>query len=360
MQLGPMEFGVFHEFPRQQGMSDAVGFDNGFELVDTAERLGLDVIWLAELHISPRSVLASPIAIASAIAARTERMKIGTAVQVLPLAHPLRQAEEWATIDQISKGRLIFGVGRSGFARTYNAYGIPYAESRARFAEALEIITQAWTEPSVTYHGTYNTVDNVSVTPKPYQQPHPPIRVAATTPDTFPTLGTQGRHLFAAVRLGTIADLKPDLDRYQAARAAAGHEGHGQVFLRIPVYVTDTMEQALSEPEESLMTFYHNMANQLAQSASEAGANPNEKREERSAALGVLTWDAARRDKVVVGTPDVVTARLQELREELGLSGILAELNCGGQIPHDQVMHSLNLLCTEVMPRFKQPVGALA
>ena len=112
-------------------------------------------------------MLASPIAIAAAIAARTKRMRIGTAVQVLPLAHPLRQAEEWATIDQISHGRLIFGVGRSGFARTYNAYGIPYAESRERFAEALAIIQKAWTEPSFSYHGKYHTVDNVTLTPKP-------------------------------------------------------------------------------------------------------------------------------------------------------------------------------------------------
>jgi alkanesulfonate monooxygenase SsuD/methylene tetrahydromethanopterin reductase-like flavin-dependent oxidoreductase (luciferase family) len=353
MELGPMEFGVFHEFPRSEGMTDTTGFDNGFELVDAAEKWGLDAIWLAELHISPRSVLASPIAIAAAIAARTERMKIGTAVQVLPLAHPLRQAEEWATIDQISKGRLIFGVGRSGFARTYNAYGIPYAESRDRFAEALTIITKAWTEPSFSYEGKYTTVDNVSLTPKPYQQPHPPIRIAATTPDTFVTLGTQGHHLFAAVRLGTIADLRPDLEKYQAARKAAGHEGIGQVFLRIPVYIADTMEQAIAEPEQSLMTFYRNMANQLAQSATEAGANPNEKREERSQGLAELTYEAARREKVVVGTAESVTERLMELREDLGLSGILAELNCGGQIPHQQVMHSLDLLCNKVMPHFR-------
>jgi alkanesulfonate monooxygenase SsuD/methylene tetrahydromethanopterin reductase-like flavin-dependent oxidoreductase (luciferase family) len=353
MELGPMEFGVFHEFPRQQGMSDAEAFAHSFELVNAAERWGLDVMWLAELHISPRSVLASPLAIAAAIAARTERMKIGTAVQVLPLAHPLRQAEEWATIDQISKGRLIFGVGRSGFARTYNAYGIPYAESRERFAEALAIILKAWTEPTFSYHGTHHHFENVSLTPRPYQQPHPPIRVAATTPDTFPVLGEQGRHLFAAVRLGTISDLKPDLDRYRAAYRAAGHPGTGQVFLRIPVYIADTAEQAIAEPEQSLMTFYRNMAAQLAESATQAGARASERREERSQALEALTYEDARRDKVVVGTPEMVTERLMELREELGLSGILAELNCGGQIPHERVMHSLDLLCTEVMPRFR-------
>lgn len=353
MALGPLEFGVFHEFPRPEGTDDAAAFAQNFALVDAAERWGLDVMWLAELHISPRSVLASPVAVAAAIAARTRRMKIGTAVQVLPLANPLRQAEEWATVDQLSHGRLIFGVGRSGFARTYNAYGIPYAESRERFAEALAVILKAWTEPTFSHEGRYHRFENISMTPRPYQRPHPPIRVAATTPDTFPTLGTQGHHLFAAVRLGTIADLRPDLQAYQAARRAAGHQGPGQVFLRIPIYVADTAEQALSDPEHSMMTFYRGMAAQLAQSASEAGSNPNERREERSQALEALTYEAARRDKVVVGTPEQVADRLLELREDLGLSGILAELNCGALIPHAKVMRSLELLCTKVMPRFK-------
>src|SRR5439155_2130160 len=123
----------------------------------------------------------SPLALAAAIAGRTERMRIGTAVQVLPLGDPLRLAEEWATVDQISRGRLIFGVGRSGFAQAYAAYGIPYAESRERFAEALSIIRAAWTEPTFSYAGSYHRYDNVALTPRPYRQPHPPIRVAAVT-----------------------------------------------------------------------------------------------------------------------------------------------------------------------------------
>ncbi len=114
-----MEFGVFHEFPCSTGCSETEAFDRSFEQVDAAERWGLDVIWLAELHAAPtRSVLAAPLTIASAIAAPTKRIKIGTAVQVLPLCHPLRLAEEAATVDQISHGRLIFDVGRSGFPRT--------------------------------------------------------------------------------------------------------------------------------------------------------------------------------------------------------------------------------------------------
>src|SRR5215467_11692132 len=142
-----MEFGMFHEFPSLPGRSESEAFDEAMEQVDAAERLGLDVMWLAELHFEPRrSLLSAPLTIASAIAARTKRMKIGIAVQVLPLCHPLRLAEEAATVDQLSHGRLVFGVGRSGFPHTYEAYGIPYGESRERFAEVLEILKRCWAE----------------------------------------------------------------------------------------------------------------------------------------------------------------------------------------------------------------------
>src|SRR5712675_2195478 len=150
------EFGMFHEFQRTAGATDEEAFATSFEQVDTAERWGLDAMWLAEIHVAPeRSVLSAPLTMASAIAARTKRMKIGTAVQVLPLCHPLQLAEEAATVDQISHGRLIFGVGRSGFPRVYQAYGVSYAESRERFVEVLEILKRAWTQDRFSFDGKY-------------------------------------------------------------------------------------------------------------------------------------------------------------------------------------------------------------
>src|SRR6516225_1115231 len=111
-----MEFGWYHEFHGQvDQQSDADAFAQALEQVADAERWGLDAIWLAEIHQqAARSVLSAPLTVAAAIAARTSRIKIGTGVQVLPLCHPLRVGEEAATVDQISHGRLIFGVGRSG------------------------------------------------------------------------------------------------------------------------------------------------------------------------------------------------------------------------------------------------------
>jgi alkanesulfonate monooxygenase SsuD/methylene tetrahydromethanopterin reductase-like flavin-dependent oxidoreductase (luciferase family) len=126
-----MEFGIFHEFFSTRSGSQAEALAQSFTQVQAAEAWGLDVVWLAEIHMNPRrSLLAAPLTVASAIAARTRRIKIGTAVQILPLGHPLRLAEETATIDQISRGRLIFGVGRSAFPRAYDAYGISYEERR--------------------------------------------------------------------------------------------------------------------------------------------------------------------------------------------------------------------------------------
>ena len=198
-----MEFGSFMEFPPVASGSDSAAFDQALAEVEEAERVGLDAVWLAELHGAPeRSVLSSPMMMAAAIASRTKTLKIGIAVQVLPLSHPLRLAEEAATIDQISHGRLIYGIGRSGVVRTYEDYGLAYSESRERFAETLDILKQAWTEPRFSHTGKYYSFDNVAVTPKPYQKPWPELRMAAATPETFPQIGKLGHlRIFAAGEL---------------------------------------------------------------------------------------------------------------------------------------------------------------
>ena len=347
------EFGMFHEFQRTAEMTDEQAFATSFAQVDAAERWGLDAMWLAEIHVAPeRSVCSAPLTLASAIAARTKRMKIGTAVQVLPLCHPLRLAEEVATVDQISHGRLLFGVGRSGFPRTYEAYGVPYGESRERFAETLEILKQAWTQESFSYKGQYYSFDNVKVTPKPYQKPWPEIRVAANSADTFPAIAKLGHAVLVAVRQGTLEELEPNITAYRQAWKEAGHPGEGKVFLRAPVYVADTDQAARDEPEESIMYFYRYLGERLEDSATRAGVQQGELRAQRGQRLQTITYDEALKEKLIVGSPERVTDRLLELQDKLGLDGILCEMNCGTKIPHQQVMKSLQLLCEKVKPRF--------
>src|SRR3954453_9844797 len=221
-----MEFGMFHEFQALPGETPAQSFANSFAQVDAAERWGLDAMWLAELHFAPeRSVLSSPMMIAATIAQRTERMKIGTAVQGLPLCHPLRLAEEVPPVDQLSGGRLIFGVGRSGFAHTYKTYGVDYGESRERFSETLLIVKRAFSEERFSHKGKYFAYDNVRLSPKPVQTPWPEIRVAAASPDTYEEMGTMGHAIFVAARTGNLSELGPMVKIYQNAWTAAGHPG---------------------------------------------------------------------------------------------------------------------------------------
>lgn len=349
-----MEFGMFHEFQALPGESAAQSFANSLAQVDAAERWGLDAMWLAELHFAPeRSVLASPLILAATIAQRTRRMKIGTAVQVLPLCHPLRLAEEVATVDQLSHGRLIFGVGRSGFAHTYKTYGVDYAESRERFIETLEILKRAFTEERFSHKGKYFTYENVRLAPKSLQKPWPEIRVAAASPDTYVEVATLGHPIFVAARIGNLSELAPLVRTYRTAWKEAGHAGRGQVYLRVPVYVAATDKAAREEPRESIMHLLNYIGEALAASATSSGARAIEDRAARGEKMRSIDYEEVLRERMIVGTPARVIDRLTELQEELGLDGILAELNPGSRIPHQRVMEALRLLCQEVMPRFK-------
>ena len=218
-----------------------------------------------------RSVCSVPMTIASAIASRTRNIKIGTGVQVLPLCQPLRLAEDAATVDHISRGRLLFGVGRSGFPRAYEAYGIPYGESPERFTEVLEVVKRAWTEETFSFAGKFYNYENVCIVPKPYHKPHPPIRIAANREDTFISAGRQGYAIFVGARRGTFDEVLPNFGIYREAWKAAGHPGNGEVYLRAPVYVGDTLEQALSDPQETLMNFYRYLGARLEESANRPG-----------------------------------------------------------------------------------------
>lgn len=345
---------MFHEFQALPGESPAQSFANSFAQVDAAERLGLDAMWLAELHFNPeRSVLASPMILAASIAQRTKRMKIGTAVQVLPLCHPLRLAEEVATVDHLSEGRLIFGVGRSGFAHTYATYGVDYGESRERFSETLVILKRAFTEERFSHRGKYFAYDNVRLAPRPFSKPWPEIRIAAASPDTYEEVGAMGHPIFVAARTGNISELAPLVKSYRAAWKKAGHPGEGEVFLRVPVYVAATDQAAREEPRESILHLLRTIGARLESSAALSSARAIENRAARGAKMQSIDYEEVLRERMIVGTPARVVDRLARLREELGLNGILAELNPGSLIPHDRVMTALRLLCEEVMPRFK-------
>jgi alkanesulfonate monooxygenase SsuD/methylene tetrahydromethanopterin reductase-like flavin-dependent oxidoreductase (luciferase family) len=348
-----MHFGLFVEEMRR-GSSQVAAFRDAFDLADRAEAWGVDCVWLGEIHFTPsRSVISASLTVAAAIAARTRRLRVGTAVKVLPLAHPLRTAEEIATLDQISEGRFEFGIGRSGVARTYDIYEIPYGESQARFREALEIIREAWKGEPFSHDGEFYRFRDATVAPRPYQVPHPPIRMAANSADTFPAVGAMGLPLFVGLRAADIADLKAQLALYRQAWRDAGHAGAPSVYLRIPVYVSTTEKGAVEEPRESLTYFFGRQAELVRAVVGRAGAGPADRRRAEAARMAALSYDDILAKKVAFGSVAGVIDRLTHLREQLGLDGVIAELNPGGMIPAELERQSLRLLALEVIPALR-------
>jgi alkanesulfonate monooxygenase SsuD/methylene tetrahydromethanopterin reductase-like flavin-dependent oxidoreductase (luciferase family) len=348
-----MHFGIFVEELRK-GEDQAASFREAFALAERAEAWGADCVWLGEIHFNPvRSVISASLQVASSIATRTTRLRVGTAVQVLPLNHPLRIAEEVATADHISQGRFEFGIGRSGVVRSYDTLGIPYGESQARFREALEIIREAWKGQPFSYAGEFYRFENTTVAPTPYQVPHPPMRMAATSDETFPAAGTMGLPIFVGLRATEISDLQASLAPYRQAWRDAGHAGNPSVYLRIPVYVSTTERGAAEEPRESLLSFFKRQTELARAAVGRAGAGPVDRRRALAERMANLTYEDILAKKVIFGTAPRVIDRLTELRDELGLDGIVAELNPGGLIPKELETRSLRLLTHEVMPAFR-------
>src|SRR5882724_1961691 len=326
-----MEFGLFAEQTRR-GASQEEAFHEMFALADASEAWGLDVFWLAEMLVNPaRSVLSAPLLVASWIVARTKRLRVGTAVQLLPLNHPVRVAGEVTTLDHLSQGRFDFGIGRSGSPRAYDALGVPYEESQARFFEALEVILEAWKGEPFSYEGRFYRFTDVTVVPRPYQRPHPPVRVAATTPETFPRIARMGLPIFVGLRGMDIPELAACLETYREAWRDAGHAGDGDACLRIPIYAAPTEQAAREEPHETITYYFRRQADRLAN----------------------LSYDEILSTKVAFGTGPGLVDRLGQLRDELRVNGVAAELNPGGLLSTARELRSLEILTKQVMPAFK-------
>src|SRR5256714_3921710 len=177
MKLGVLQF---FSWPERRVELSSV-YARALDRIEIMDRTGFDAVWLAEHHFSSFSVCPSVHMVGVLAAARTTRLRIGTGVSLAPFYHPLRLAEEVALLDQLSGGRGKWGA-RRGVARVeFENFGVPPDESTSRFREAVEIVLRAWTEERLTFAREHFKFDGVEVLPKPLQQPHPPVWMAATS-----------------------------------------------------------------------------------------------------------------------------------------------------------------------------------
>jgi alkanesulfonate monooxygenase SsuD/methylene tetrahydromethanopterin reductase-like flavin-dependent oxidoreductase (luciferase family) len=338
-----MEFGTFTGFPVRESQSEHSAFEEGLALAELADDLGIDCFWLAEFHFRPHTPLSAPLVVGSAVAARTRRMKVGLGVQLLPLGNPLRLAEEAATLDHLSRGRFVYGIGRSSFIDGYAGYGVDYAQSRPMFFEALEVLRRAWGDGPFSFEGEHYTFHDANVFPKPYQKPHPPIRIACESRASFRLMGELGFPILLRHQL-ELAELRHLLAEYEQARHAAGFSGTNQVTLQANCYLAETPERARSEPESSTMYERRLLRERI------GGREGDQEASARLAALHA-PYDQLL-PRLLYGTPEAIVDRLREYRDTLGITGVCLNMNPGGQIPADLVHNSLRLLMEHVAPQF--------
>jgi alkanesulfonate monooxygenase SsuD/methylene tetrahydromethanopterin reductase-like flavin-dependent oxidoreductase (luciferase family) len=351
---GGMKFSLFYEIPCASSQSPTQRYEETLAQIELADELGFDTAWLAELHFHrPLSIMSAPLLVAAALARRTHRIRLGIAVNVLPLHHPIRCAEEAATLDVLSGGRMEFGAGRGALAMHFEGFNVPPTETSERFLEGLEIIQKAWSEESFSFQGKYFTIQELSVVPKPVQHPYPPIRVACNSVETFERMGQMGYPIFAGPVIVPMESLRQGLAAYREGLVQRGHRFDAErpdLALLLPVYVDRRAEDGRSVPEGSIMHYYRVLADLGQHPTTQRAMATNPHIGEFLARFAQLTYEQVYDGIAAYGDPERCIARLRALEDELHMGEVVCWFNTGGLIAHQQVIDAMRLFAREVMP----------
>lgn len=330
-----MRFGTFHLMEQPFTKTEAQVVHEHLDQMRLADEIGFDSVWLTEHHFSSvpyvpdvmgeYGLSTSPFAVACAVSQITSRVRIGTAVKVLPLDHPLRIAEDVALADIMSNGRIDCGLGTGYRQYEFDGLGVPADEKRERFFEGLDIIMKAFTEDEFEHQGRFWQFPRLKLVPKPLQKPNPPIWIATRlgTRELIDFAVRNGYSLLSA--WAPPAELRQARMLFDEARAAQGRSGDPLNFPCIRhVFVAET--DADAERLGSAYVDYYM----------------------RSTAL-FRPIGAHERDEMVFGGPDTCIAKLRRLRDQAGINKLICWMNFGG-MPQELVQRSMRLMAEEVIP----------
>ena len=345
-----MKFAVFFHMPWPEESDPSRIFAETLEQVQYAEELGFCSAWFAEHHFSRYSMGSSSLVVASAAAARTNTIRLATGVLVPTLHNPIRLAEDTATVDHISEGRLDVGFGRGFTGYEYGGFNIATEDSQARFQECIRVIQGLWTTTEFSFAGDYYKVNKLNLVPPPVQKPHPPIYVGATsTRATLEFLVSRGYTLCAAVVQDTAAALNLCSQFVKMSADAGTNIPMSDIPFFRYFYVAETPEQARKDAEARLNWVLDIM--QYRGTFSESSEVPYSIENWRKIRTELpLSYDYLHDNRAFLGDPDSCIARIQELRDQ-GIEYFGCNFAFGG-IEHEKVMRSMKLFAKEVMPLF--------
>jgi alkanesulfonate monooxygenase SsuD/methylene tetrahydromethanopterin reductase-like flavin-dependent oxidoreductase (luciferase family) len=350
-----MKFGLLYipDYYPERYHSASHYYGEMLEQIQYEEELGFDGVFFAEHYVGGYAFPSPPI-FATAVAQRTNRIRLGTGVTLLPLNNPIRTAEEYAMLDVLSEGRLDFGVGRGVLKAEYELFDINESESQGRFHESLEVILQAWTQDTITYEGQYYKIRDVQSLPKPVQKPHPPIWAAgAVTPESFLWAGQKGFNLMTVpFAYANHESLQEKLALYRSALQEAGHDPRSREVLGVyHLYVAPTDEEAHAVAKPYFLQYFK-FFGRLDQKAWRS-EDYKEYKGGLSKLFGSTTYDDLDKgDCMIFGSPARCVQRLKRAQVDYGLDYAIFEVNFGG-FPHKETMQSLELFAKYVMPQLK-------
>ena len=345
-----MKFGLITHLPWPEGTHARRVAEQTIAEVQHGEALGFHSAWLAEHHFTRYGIGSSALVFASAIAARTTKIRLGTAVLVPPLHNPIRLAEDAATLDLMSDGRLDAGFGRGAAPYEFTPYGIDHADTQARFQESVNMIKGIWTTPDYTYEGKYYSVRQANLVPPVVQRPHPPIYIAATrTQATLDYAVAQG----FPTMIGLTVDTQPAIELCRRYETLSAQTPHRVSMAQIPFfrycYVAPTEEQALRDAHKPL-SWVIDMLQWRGEFRE--GSELNHSLAEWRAQRGepALKLADVRANRSVIGDPQQCVAKIKALQAQ-GIQYFGCNFAFGG-MPHNKVLDAMTLFAEEVMPHF--------
>ena len=317
-----------------------------------AEALGYDGFWVGEHHFqASQRVFPSPQMLLAAISQRTTSLQLGIGVSVLPVNDPIRLAEDMAALDLLSHGRVCFGAGRGYQPHEFAGFNIPMDTAKERFWECLDIIHGVWTQEKFSYNGKYYQCEDITLLPRPIQQPYPPIFVAAASPGSAEEIAKRGYAFCAAPFASSPSpeEIAAQLDRYRETFTTSGH---GQPTEDLPhvfwTHLADTTEQALQEAEAGMKRKLGSSTKVWAKPGAGGGYEAFAKVGQFLATATIDQLDALS----IFGDPQRCLEKVK-VYYEAGIRHLLVMFDWGG-MPKETIFHSMELFAKNVMPHFRE------